>query len=58
MGAFVILCLVYAHMFIRQKIEVNGNTAKVTPAFSKPYTFTPLQIREVKKFDDNLKIRL
>lgn len=45
-------------MFIRQKIEVNGNTAKVTPAFSKPYTFTPLQIREVKKFDDNLKIRL
>ena len=40
--------LLYVYIYIRRKIEVNGDTAKVTPAFSKPYTFTRAQVQNVR----------
>ena len=57
-GALDILCLVYAYMFIRQKIEVTGDAAKVTPAFSKPYSFNVLEVMDVIYFNDKTKIKV
>ena len=56
-GALDILCLVYAYMFIQQKIEINGDTAKVTPAFSKPYSFTQMQATNVEYLNDRTKVK-
>ncbi|MDE5666671.1 MAG: hypothetical protein K2I29_00325 [Clostridia bacterium] len=56
-GALDILCLVYAYMFMRQKIEINGDTAKVTPAFSKRYTFNVLDVTDVRYTNDKTKIK-
>ncbi|MDE7082817.1 MAG: hypothetical protein K2O89_03850 [Clostridia bacterium] len=56
-GALDILCLVYAYMFMRQKVEINGDTAKVTPAFSKRYTFNVLDVTDVQYTNDKTKIK-
>ena len=58
MGALDIVCLVYAYMYIRQKVEINGDTAKVTPAFSKPYTFTQMQVVNVEYLNDRTKVKI
>ena len=48
MIALALASLLYVYIYIRRKIEINGNTAKVTPAFSKPYTFTRAQVQHVQ----------
>lgn len=48
MIALALTSLLYVYIYLRRKIEINGNTAKVTPAFSKPYTFTRAQVQHVQ----------
>ena len=57
-GALDILCLVYAYMYIRQKIEIKGDVAKVTPAFSKQYTFNRLHVTNVEHLNDRTKVKI
>ena len=48
MIALALTSLLYVYIYLRRKIEVSGGTVKITPAFSKPYTFTAAQVEDVE----------
>ncbi|MDE6868070.1 MAG: hypothetical protein K2J83_02875 [Clostridia bacterium] len=58
MIALAVACLVYVYIYMRRKIEVVGGVAKVTPAFSKPYSFTRLDVRDVQYYAQEITVKL
>ncbi|MDE5943425.1 MAG: hypothetical protein K2H30_04370 [Clostridia bacterium] len=58
MIALAITSLVYVYIYLRRKIEVVCGVATVTPAFSKPYSFTRRDVKDVKFYSQEITVKL
>lgn len=58
MIALALTSLLYVYIYILRKIEVTCGVAKVTPAFSKPYTFTAAEVRNLQYYDKEISFKV